>query len=318
MKIIQANIKRTVTHSKLDLESLKVGDYLVFDVYIKRDNNYFIIIEKGYLLTEVLYEKLKKQDDLYVLKEDLYKQKLACESLKYYVASSANDIKKILEHIYAINNTLFVNYLNSENNKIDIKCVKELINVIVDLMFKDKKSLKKMIPNFLNEYELKYHSLHVAIYAIALGISQNLNRDEVIKLGIAGLLHDIGMKKIDEYIIKKNNKLTLEELDTIHQHPKYSVEIVKHNQILDPYIIDAIMHHHENQDGSGYPDSLYKNRISEFASILSIADVFDALTNTRSTREAYNSFKALSIMMKDESMVNKFNKKYLHLFLKSL
>ncbi|MDQ1337456.1 MAG: hypothetical protein QG617_423, partial [Campylobacterota bacterium] len=97
-----------------------------------------------------------------------------------------------------------------------------------------------------------------------------------------------------------------------------SVEIIKQNHIHDPYILDAVMHHHERYDGSGYPNNLTKGDISDFASILAICDVFDALTNSRAHRKNYSSFDALKMMMRDSEMVNGFNQRYLHLSLKLL
>jgi HD-GYP domain-containing protein (c-di-GMP phosphodiesterase class II) len=76
------------------------------------------------------------------------------------------------------------------------------------------------------------------------------------------------------------------------------------------------MHHHESHDGTGYPDALLSEEISPFASILSVCDVFEALTNDRPYRKKYSTFNALKIMMKDDEMVNKFNQEYLKSFLK--
>ena len=318
MKIIQSTLKNNLTHSALTLESLKVGEYLFFDIYIKRDNNYLIIIESGTVITQVLHDKLAKQNRLFIKKEDLHRQKLTCESLRHYLSQSKNDVAKSLELLYTINNKIFTEYLASKDNKINLACVSALVESVIYLISKERSYLKQMIPHFVNKHELATHSLHVAIYSIKIGFANNLNIEKLLKLGIAGLLHDVGLKKIDSSIIHKDKKLTLEELECVQQHPLYSVEIVKHNSINDPYIIDGIMHHHENHNGTGYPNGFKDEDISDFASIIAIADVFDALTNARPNREAYNSFKALTMMMKDELMVNKFNYKFLQLFLKSL
>ena len=78
------------------------------------------------------------------------------------------------------------------------------------------------------------------------------------------------------------------------------------------------MQHHERQDGNGYPDKLRDDEISEFASIISVCDVFDALTSERPHRKSFTTFEALKMMTKGEDMVHKFDKKFLHIFLKSL
>lgn len=139
-----------------------------------------------------------------------------------------------------------------------------------------------------------------------------------MQVGKAGLLHDLGLKKIDTSIIKKDAELDTTELKEIQKHSQYSVDIIKQNRIHDQYIINAIMHHHEQYDGNGYPKQLNRDEIGIFASILSICDVFDALTNNRPHRKQHTSFDAIKMMIKDKSMLGKFNHQYLQIFLKSL
>ena len=84
-----------------------------------------------------------------------------------------------------------------------------------------------------------------------------------------------------DIFIKKDSTLSDSEVDIIHKHPEKSVAITKHNHVHDPYILEAIIHHYERFDGSGYPDRCTQQEISQYASILGICDVFDALTNER-------------------------------------
>jgi HD-GYP domain-containing protein (c-di-GMP phosphodiesterase class II) len=318
MKIIQSKIKTTISHAVLDIDSLQVGEVLVFDVYVKRDRNYFIVIEKGTLFTLELQDKLKKQDRLYIKREDVKKEKLTCESLDDYIKINKNEVEKILGFLYKINEGIFENYFKSQKDQISLDCVYLLVESMIKLIKKDKKYLQSVISRFTNEYDLKMHSLHVSIYSISIGLSLNFDSKKLIKLGVAGLLHDIGHKKIDIKILQKRGVLLRAETMLVQKHPLYSVEVLKRNNISDSDIISGVMYHHENENGKGYPSGLSSKNINDFAAIISIADVFDALTNMRPHREAYNSFKALSIMMKDESMAGKFKHQYLELFLKSL
>lgn len=316
MRVLQTNLNRSNLFSLFKMDSLKIGDSLVFDILIKRDKNYVIIIEAGTVLTSKLYKKLQKQDKLYMTKEDEAKKTLTCESLESYTKYNIGDLEKSLHFLYRVNEKLFTDYLNSDENQISIECIESIVKSIVFLTQNDKDFLKSIIPYFKNEYELSIHSLHVSIYAISLGTTLKLDSNELLQLGVASLLHDTGMKKIDDSITFKKDKLSLAEYEKVYHHPEYSAEIAKHNHIKDPYIIDAITHHHENYDGSGYPHCLNFKKISNLASIISISDVFDAMTNARPQRDAYSSFDALKLMMKDDSMASKFNYKYLQEFLK--
>lgn len=318
MKVVKSTLKKLLSYIEFDINSIEAGDTVPFDIYIKKDKDYVIIIEAGTLLTESLYSKLKKQEKLFILKSDESKLTLTCETLKYYIKHSKNNVEKRIKMLYEVNEKLFDTYLNNKENEIDIKCVILIVKTIVYLIKQEKEFMKKTLPFFLNDDKLSTHSLHVAIYATKLASLINLNNEQLIQIATAGLLHDVGYKKIDSSITKKTAKLNANETVIIRKHPQYSVDILKQNKIYDPYIVNAVMHHHERYDGSGYPGRLQADEISDFASILGICDVFDALTNNRSHRKAYSSYDALKMMMKETSMVNQFNQKYLLLALKSL
>jgi len=317
MKVLQANINYSNSYSKLDVNSLKIGATLVFNILIKRDKNYVVIIEAGTILSEKLYEKLKKQDVLYVSKKDGKKQQLTCESLYTYVNYNKDDLKKSLYFLYEINKEVFTDFLDSQENMIDVPCLEEIVKSIILLLNHNPNYLKDTIPHFVNEYEISYHSLHVSIYAICLAHFLNLTDDQLVQIGLAGLMHDTGTKKINDSIKNKDSKLDFKETEAVQKHSNYSIDIARRNNINDPYILDAILHHHECHDGSGYPDRLESKDISDFSSILSICDVFDALTSERPYRKDKSTFDALKIMMKEESMVYKFNQRYLKIFLQS-
>ncbi len=318
MRVVQKKIKSGDCYTLLDLDSLSVGNVMVFDVFIKKSNDYIIIIEAGTLLSQSLYTKLQNQEKLFVFKEDKNKLSLTCESLKFYVKHNQDNLEKRIKLIYEINSQLFNNFLENKDNKFDINCVNSIVKSIFYLVKYDEKFLKNTMPHFIQEHNLPNHFLHVAIYAMSLGNSLKLNSKELLQLGNAALLHDVGLKRIDDSLIHKSNLLDNMELKEVHKHSQYSVEIIKHNDIHDPYILDAVMHHHEQYDGNGYPEQLEEEDISTFASILAISDVFDALTTNRSYREQYSSFDAIKMMLKDASMVNKFNRKYIQILLKSL
>lgn len=318
MKIVKTKLNYVNSYTLFEINTLKIDEVIPFDIFIRRDDNYIIIIEAGTLLTEILHTKLQKQDGLYIAKKDEEKQILSCESLRYYIRHNRDNHAKRVQLLYDVTNQLFDLFLSNKDNKININCVELIVKSIIYILKYDEFFIKNTMPYFINENMLKNHSLHVAIYAVSLGNALKLNDEQLLKLGIAGLLHDVGFKKIDTEIINKESQLDSAEIAIMQRHVQYSVDIIKQNKIHDPYILDAVMHHHERYDGSGYPNNLTKKEISDFASILAICDVFDALTNNRPHRKHYSSFNALKMMMRDSEMVNRFNQNYLHLSLKLL
>ena len=132
------------------------------------------------------------------------------------------------------------------------------------------------------------------------------------------IFHDVGIKNLTNVIENKSAHLSFEDMRSVHTHVKHSMDIARKNGISEPHIIQAIMHHHESCDGHGYPSRLEEYDISNLASIISICDVFNALTSERPYRKKYSTFDALKIMMTEENMVHKFRKHYLRVFLEAL
>lgn len=317
MKVLKTKLNYSSLFSPLNIETLTLNESIPFDIYIKRSEEFVIIIEAGTILSEALYAKLKNQHNLYISKDDDEKQILSCESLKYYIRYNKDNHQIRVNYFYQVNEQLFDLYLTNKDDKLNLECVELIVHSILYIIKYDETFLKNTMPFLKNDHSIENHSLHVCLYALSLGYSIKLSDADLLKLGIAALLHDVGLKKIDDSIKNKMGILTPEEKKIIQKHSQLSVDIMKHNKISDPYIIDAVMHHHERIDGSGYPNKLVDTEINIFASILGICDVFDALTNNRPHRQNYSSFNALKMMMRDTEMVNGFNQKYLHIFLKS-
>jgi HD-GYP domain-containing protein (c-di-GMP phosphodiesterase class II) len=317
MKVEQLTL-RTATHAVLDIKTMEKSMPIPFDIYIKKEKNYVLIIEAGTLLTDKIFQLLSLQKSLYARRDDAEKKKLNCETLSFYIKANQKFPEKNIHFLYKANAELFVKMLDKEFSSMNVSCLESIANNIIALVKNNERYLKDTIQYFSNDYALDIHSLHVAIYAVNLGNLLNLNADKLLSLGVAGLIHDIGIQKIDDSITHKSLELDALEFKQMQKHPKYGVEIIEHNHIHNPYIIDGVLHHHERYDGSGYPNKLYASQISEFASILGICDVFDALTNNRPHRKKHTYFEALKLMLKDESMRNKFNDAYLKIFLKSL
>ncbi len=318
MKIVKTKLDSTGLYNLFDMKCIEISNTTIFDIFIKKDKDYVIIIEAGTKITQVLYDKLNKQEALYIDKRDVTKQVLSPKTLKYHIKFNQDNVEKRLNILYDVNTQIFEKYLNNKDNKIDIKDMELLINSVIYLINYDNDFVKNTMPYFTNKYNLAKHSLHVSFYAVKLGHLLNYSDNQLALLGLSALLHDIGYKKIDQSILNKEDKHTDDDTKQIFNHCRYSVEIAKQNGINDTNILDALMHHHERYDGSGYPHGLRQKDMSDFASILSICDVFDALTNHRPHRQEHSSFEALKLMLQDSVMLNQFNQKYLHLALKSL
>lgn len=139
------------------------------------------------------------------------------------------------------------------------------------------------------------HSKRVHRYAMQMARHLNMSAEEMESLKWAAVLHDIGKIGIPERILCKPGRLTEKELDLIKQHPMKGKTILEPIRQLQPSM-DAIAYHHENYDGTGYPDGLMGEDIPLAARIIAVADTFDALTSQRSYRAPKTPRDALRVL----------------------
>ena len=137
------------------------------------------------------------------------------------------------------------------------------------------------------------HSERVADLAASLARAMGLSSDEVERIRIAGLVHDIGKIGMPEHILRKPGKLTDEEFGVMKKHPE-----IGHHILLDipqlAYVLPGVLHHHERYDGRGYPHGLAGEDIPMSARIIALADSFDAMSSNRTYRSALGRTKVLS------------------------
>jgi len=141
------------------------------------------------------------------------------------------------------------------------------------------------------------HSRKVNFYAVALAEAIGLSPDEVSRISVAALLHDIGKIGVPDKILNKKGKLSKEEWEAVKSHPRLGANIVSHIPNLVP-CVSGILYHHERWDGSGYPEGLKGEEIPLEARILAIADAFAAMTAARPYRPAINPEDVVKEMKK--------------------
>lgn len=157
------------------------------------------------------------------------------------------------------------------------------------------------------------HVRRVQTYALELADAIGIkNEKELHALQSAALLHDIGKLAVPDYILNKPGSLSSTEFEKVKIHPRVGAEIL--SSVPFPYDVASIVKcHHENYDGSGYPDNLNGDSIPECARILTIADCYDALRSDRPYRKGFSVDEAIEIMKEDSGV--KYDPFYLHKFI---
>lgn len=143
------------------------------------------------------------------------------------------------------------------------------------------------------------HSISVAMYSTLLGMALDLSTVELYDLMIGSILHDIGKLKISNSILNKPCKLEADEFQSIQKHPVYGLELSKNLKAADDRVQSIIIQHHEKLDGSGYPNHKVGNSINPLAKIVTVCDIFDAVTSARSYHTAATVNKGIEVLTGD-------------------
>ena len=139
------------------------------------------------------------------------------------------------------------------------------------------------------------HCERVADYAVAIASTLGLDASQRTTVQLGAYLHDVGKVRVPHEILNKPGALTAEEFAVMQQHPLFGIELLA--EVEFPWDIKPMIRwHHEKRDGSGYPDGIGGDDIPVSAQIICAADVFDALTTTRSYRPAMSRAEALAVM----------------------
>ncbi len=142
-----------------------------------------------------------------------------------------------------------------------------------------------------------HHSVNVSVYSVAVGMYMGLSEEELLQLSQAGICHDLGKQKVPIDIINKPGALTDDEYAEIKKHPKYSYDMLEDHSEISAAVRQAVVLHHENENGSGYPFGKDGSELSLFTKILHAVDVFDALITRRPYKDPYTPVEAFEYLI---------------------
>lgn len=161
------------------------------------------------------------------------------------------------------------------------------VSIVQDVFEKKDLSVDLFDLRSFDDYTY-HHSVNVAVYAVAVGRAMNLSQDDIKYLSEAAIAHDLGKSKIPKEILNKHGKLTDEEYKIMQDHPVKSVEILNQSPMVSAFVKQAVLMHHENENGSGYPLHKEGKEIPLLAKIIHVVDVYDALTSRRPYKDPYS------------------------------
>lgn len=197
-----------------------------------------------------------------------------------------------LQNVFAVFNNCQL------TDSVDMDSMKETAYAIVGDLIANRNNLIQVTDiRRYDDYTFS-HSVNVAILSTTLGTMKKYPKSKLNILTLGALLHDIGKIKTPIEILNKPRKLVPYEEEIMRQHPIKSAEILAKASLSSEIPIHIALQHHEKYDGTGYPHQLKGTEINEFARIVAIADVYDALTSDRPYKKAYRPDLAFNIMTK--------------------
>lgn len=302
-------IQLSKSFKPVDISFLKVGDTIEFDCYVQRFKDFVIIISAGTILSEKdlrllsnsdrhyvkydqheLYTKIRPSDQEVVSKKTISLEELDAEGLEVY-----KSVEEKLEVLYTSLTQVMYDYFD-HGLEIKERYLDALLQEYITIIKKDIFAYRTIINTMCKKDNHAVHSVNVALLCLGLADHLSYSNSQMKVIGKAALLHNVGKKEIDKAIFEKNTKLSVAEFEQMKKYPALSYEIVRGMGISDRSILDAIHYHHEYLDGSGYPDKLKGQRISDFTQMITICDIFNGMTSYRSYRNKKSAITALKII----------------------
>lgn len=302
-------------YKSLNIESINSLTPTSFDMYAMFEGKYVKYAASGMVFTKSVIDGLLSSGvvKLYIKDNDfLAFNTYMRENLSAILADATTSHNKKMVALYGTATSIIEDMLQNPDTKQNVDSAKEVSNIFFNQVLSDNRSFASLLKVCSYDYYTYSHSVNVSIYTLELCKKLKLGSNDIKHIGQSAILHDIGKSKIDPAIINKQGLLTQEEFQKIKAHPQLGYEILKAQGEEDDRILSGVRHHHEKLDGTGYPSGKLDYEISLSARIITIADIFDALTTRRSYKPPLTSFQAFKML---KNMKNELDQKILDTFI---
>lgn len=190
------------------------------------------------------------------------------------------------------------------------------VDGFIDSVFRNESAAAAICKLKMYDEYTYTHSINVAVLAVILGKRLGLERDKLRLLGMAGVFHDVGKALVPDEILNKPGKLSDSEMEIMRTHPAEGYKILKVQKSVPEVVLRAALEHHERYDGRGYPRGIKGEKIHLMSRIISVVDVYDALTSKRVYKDPLPPSKVLGMMY--QWRLSDFQPNIVEHFIKSL
>lgn len=264
------------------LENIKTGMKIAKPIY-SADGR--ILLNAGLELRERYIGRLRELDVTYIYVED-----------ELTADVDVPDVVSEKARVDAVSTAKVMMDKVKVGKGVDAGAAKQMTNNLVDELCRSHGTLVNFVDMRTKADYLFHHSVNVCILSVMTGINMEFDELRLRDLGVGAMLHDIGMTLIDQKLVNKTDRATPAELEEIRRHPALGFDILRKNPDISLISAHCAYQHHERFDGSGYPRNIKDDKIHQFAQIVALADVYDALTSDSSYRKAMPVYEAVAII----------------------
>ncbi|MFN7249833.1 MAG: HD-GYP domain-containing protein [Anaerobacillus sp.] len=270
-----------------------------------------VLLAEGTELTSSLITGLKKYNIFTIHIEDEASEGIdIVESIPDELRNEAvNVITESLDTIADLKTTNLRGMMKSQRA---IRSFQKIFRDILSCLTETPVALNLLATTKIHENHLYSHSLNTTVYACQLAIANGLPIRNIEEIGLGAMLHDIGKVYISKEILNKPGALTPEEYEHIKNHSELGFEILRKVYEIPLTVAHCAYQHHERIDGTGYPRALSGENIHKYAKIVSVADVFDAVTSHRVYRPSLLPHQGLELLYSGSG--TQFEPKQIELF----
>lgn len=302
---------------RLSIRDLVPGMIIAEDIYSYDDK---LILAKDSTLNDNIITRLELYSIMSVLVSD---RTSAAKPSSRKTSSYSRKVQNSVDFILFKNH--YYENIDKVKSSLDNVVLKDSPIDVENLLYNTRKLIPPnastihifdMLHNLREIDDVTYaHSLNVSLICNAFAKWLNFSKEDSDVLTLCGLLHDIGKIKVPDKVIGKPDKLTDLEFEIVKMHTLEGFKLLQ-DKDLDDRVKRAALMHHERCDGSGYPSGLLAKNIDDYAKIVAIADVYDAMTSSRIYRGPLCPFKVIHIF--ETEGLQKYDPLYLLTFLERI
>ncbi|WP_448549046.1 HD-GYP domain-containing protein [Thalassotalea fusca] len=305
---------------EVEISELEIGQYVVD---IVRQKGTYSLTQSGHVKNEAVIQNLiaKGVESLLIdtsktlVLDEEQGTATTKEAERSPVILEINKAKKLFHESKVIQRQVFEDA--QLGRELNLSPVIDITNKTIETIFKNPDALTCVISIRKKDEYLLEHSVSVSVLMTIFAKYLKLDRQIIQALSVGAFLHDVGKIMVPEEILNKPSKLTPQEMAIMQSHVNHSIEIIENTPGISELSLEVAALHHEKLDGSGYPYNLTEESISIYGRMVSICDIFDALTASRCYKEGYTHIKAFRIL-RQLALQRQLDQRLVDLFIKCM